>query len=98
MNKQEILNRVITQSRATNHAHVLTGKVEIIRENNNLAWVVEKDGDCVAKQVLLSDWLNGEENAFPEKHKDIIFEAGDYKYQPQIEKNPFDNEIREIMD
>jgi hypothetical protein len=92
MNLQERKKRVIARGEHSNHAHVLTGDITF---NSNGTFTVNNDGKI--RHILETNWLDGQE-VWTEEHKDIDLEKGTYKYVQQVEYDPYQDIIREVID
>lgn len=92
MNLQERKKRVIARGKHSNHAHVLTGNITF---NSNGTFTVNDTAKI--RHILETNWLNGHE-VWTEEHKDIDLEKGTYKYVQQVEYDPYQDIIREVID
>ena len=98
MNKQERLNRIIARGEHSNHSHVVVGDAEIIRNDNGEIIVKTGDEGAVLKHILESNWMEGQE-VWTKEHKDIKLDPNkEYKYIAQVEFDPFEKKIREVID
>ena len=96
MNIQERKNRIITRGEHSNHCHVLIGGNITRNQEGEIIIEVGEEG-AVLKHILESNWIKGEE-VWTKEHKDIPVEKGIYKYVPQVEFDPFEKIVREVLD
>lgn len=110
MRKSERESRIIARGEHSNHSHVITG--EGVKVENGTIEIPE-DTDAAIKHLLETSWLQGEEK-WTGEHADIALDnKGDvrhgdvylkkigerkYKYIQQLEYDPFEKIIREVLD
>ena len=96
MKKQERINRIIARGEISDHAHVIVGEANVTQENGEI--MVEVYGKAAIKHILESQWVNDGVEVWTKEHGDIDVAPGRYKYVPQIEYDPYENEIRKVVD
>ncbi len=98
MNKLDRKSRVIARGEHSNHSHVLIG--DAIVERNDKGEIIMKVGSegAVMRHILESNWIESGQQVWTEEHQDVKLPKGEYIYIPQIEKDPFTNIIREVLD
>lgn len=89
-------NQIIARGEHSNHCHVLVGG-EV--ERNAKGEIILKVGEegATLRHLLETEWLKGQE-VWTKEHHDIPLEKGTYKYVPQIEFDPFEKHIRQVLD
>lgn len=96
MKLEERKNRIIARGEISDHCHVIVGNAVIERDEEKVIVNVE-DGGAVMRHLLESKWLEGEE-VWTKEHHDIELKPGRYEYIQQIEYDPFEEIIREVVD
>lgn len=97
LSKKEREARIIARGEFSDHSHVVTGNVTVRNENGEILIDVHEDSDVFIKHVIESFWLNGTEE-WTKEHNDIPLAKGTYKYIPQLEFHPYENEIQRVKD
>lgn len=97
MNTEERKNRILARGEHSNHCHVVTGDVEITRNNKGEITFEVGDEGAVLKHILETNWMNGEE-VWTKEHHDILLEKGSYKHVHQNEFDPIDKIVRRVID
>ncbi len=92
MKKQERKNRVVARGEISNHAHVVIGNAVV---NGDTIKVL---GRATIRHILESSWVNEGVEVWTKEHADIPLEKGVYKYIPQIEYDPYKDQIRKVVD
>ena len=91
-------DRIIARGEHSNHCHVVVGDDVDIKRNDNGELIIEVGNEgAVLRHLLESNWLEGQE-VWTKEHKDIKLKPGSYKYVAQIEYDPFEEIIREVLD
>ena len=98
MNKQDRLKRVIARGEYSNHSHVVCGDDVVITEEKGTVIVTVGNSGAVLRHLLESEYVNEGREVWTEEHHDIAIEPGTYTYVPQIEGNPYDDEVRRVQD
>jgi hypothetical protein len=96
MKKTERLSRIIARGEHSNHSHVVVGDAVVRNEKGEIVIEVGQEG-AVLRHLLETDWLAGKET-WTKEHHDIKIEPGTYKYIPQLEFDPYDEEIKRVKD
>jgi hypothetical protein len=94
--KTERQNRIIARGEITDHAHVVVGNSKITHQNDEV--LIEVHGKAAIKHILETPWVEEGVEVWTEEHVDIELAPGKYKYVPQIEYDPYENEIRKVQD
>jgi len=94
--KKERENRIIARGEITDHAHVVVGDATVTHQGEDV--LIEVHGKAVIKHLLETPWVNEGAEVWTKEHTDIELEPGKYKYVPQIEFDPYENEIRKVVD
>ena len=98
MKNPERIKRIIARGEHSNHCHVIVGDdVQIERTKNNDLLLKVGDKGALLRHLLESNWLNGEE-VWTGEHHDIEIAPREYKYIPQIEYHPYNDEINKVKD
>lgn len=96
MKKEQLKNRIVARGEHSGHCHVVVGEAEVTR-NPNGEILIEVTGEASIRHLLESAWMEGSE-VWTKEHKDIPLQKGTYKYVPQLEKDPYEDKIREVRD
>jgi hypothetical protein len=96
MKKEERTNRIIARGEISDHAHVIVGDAKVDHQNNEI--MVEVFGEATIKHILESQWVEEGVEVWTKEHEDIPLSPGKYKYVPQIEYDPYEDEIRKVRD
>jgi len=96
MKKQERENRIIARGELSDHSHVVIGDANVTHKSGEI--MVEVFGKASIKHILESQWVNEGVEVWTKEHEDIDLVPGKYKYIPQIEYDPYENEIRKVQD
>jgi len=94
---KELKNRIIARGEHSNHAHIITGQATIERKGEEVFITVKDNEIATIRHLLETQWLQGQE-VWTEEHKDITLEPGVYKYIQQVETNPLNGLIRNVVD
>ena len=97
MKKNERKSRIIARGEHSNHCHVIVGDVRISEEGGKTIIEVGEDSNAVLKHLLETEWLSGKQ-VWTKEHADIYLSPGRYEYIPQIEFDPYEDLIREVLD
>ena len=97
MKQEERKNRIIARGEHSNHAHIVTGDATIKVEKGETVITVGDNG-ATLKHLLESHWVENGEEVWTKEHTNIDLEKGTYKYIPQIEKDPYEEVIRRVVD
>lgn len=96
MKKQDRVNRIIARGEISDHAHVIIGEANVTQKNNEI--MVEVYGKAAIKHILESQWVSEGVEVWTKEHKDIELEKGSYRFVPQIEYDPYEDQIRRVQD
>lgn len=90
-------SKIIARGEHSNHCHAVIGAdVEVFEDEKGVLYVNAK-GEFELRHLLESELLTGRE-VWTNEHNDIKFGAGTYKFVPQFEYHPYDDEIRRVKD
>lgn len=98
MNIQERKNRIIARGEHSNHSHVVIGENITIERKGNKTIINVEDGEAYIKHILESEYINNNKEVWTGEHHDIKLEKGKYEYVQQLEYDPFEDIIREVLD
>lgn len=96
MKTQDRKNRIVARGEISDHAHVVIGDAKVIHKGEDVQ--IEVFGKASIKHILESHWVNEGVETWTKEHKDIPLEVGTYKYIPQVEYDPYEDEIRKVQD
>ena len=96
MQKEERINRIIARGEVTDHAHIVTGDANIVQDGGEIT--IEVFGPAKIRHLIESQWVNEGVEAWTKEHTDIDLAPGRYKYVPQVEYDPYEDEIRKVQD
>jgi len=96
MKKQDRENRIIARGEISDHAHVVVGEAVVTQSGDEIT--VEVLGKASIKHILESNWVNEGVETWTKEHTDIELSPGKYEYVPQIEYDPYEDEIRKVVD
>jgi hypothetical protein len=96
MNKTERKKRIIARGEVTDHAHILVGDANVTRKNHEI--IIEVFGSAKIRHLIESQWINEGVEIWTKEHADIDLEPGKYTYVPQIEYDPYEDEIKKVQD
>ncbi len=93
-----IMANIIARGEHSDHSHIVTSEsqVEVFEDNDGTLYVNAK-GELCLKHLMESSYVRGTE-VWTGEHTEIKFPAGTYKFMPQYEYHPYDDEIRRVMD
>lgn len=94
--KTERESRIIARGEITNHAHIVIGDATVTHNNEEV--FIEVHGIAAIKHLLETPWVEEGVEVWTKEHTDIDLEPGKYKYVPQVEYDPYENEIRKVQD
>lgn len=113
MNKKERLNRIIARGELSNHSHIIVGEAIVTKEDEKTIVEIPEGHTAQIKHLLESNWIAGSE-AWTGEHTDINLDlTGDvrhgdvylkkvserkYEYIQQVEYDPFEDIIRDVID
>lgn len=97
LNLEQRKARIIARGEHSNHAHIITGDVNVYQKDGKTFIEVGEDSNAVLKHLLETEWLKGNE-VWTKEHTDIPLEKGTYQFIQQVEYNPLDEVIRAVRD
>ena len=91
---------IIARGEHSNHSHILTAEtddlIEVFTSNDGTIYVNAK-GEINLEHLLETEYYAGK-NVWTGEHAAHTLPAGQYKFLPQYEYHPYDDEIRRVMD
>ena len=96
MKKEERKSRILARGESQDHCHVIVGDAEVSNANNEI--LIDVYGDATIKHLIESVWVEQGVEKWTKEHADITLERGKYKYIPQIEYDPYEDIIRNVLD
>jgi hypothetical protein len=96
MKKEERENRIVARGEISDHCHCVIGDAKVTHNGDQT--VVEVFGKASIKHILESNWVNEGTEVWTKEHTDIELSPGKYEYVPQIEYDPYEDEIRKVRD
>ncbi len=96
MKKENRVTRIIARGEISDHAHVVVGDATISHISDEVH--IEVHGKASIKHILESNWVNEGVETWTKEHEDIPLEPGKYKYIPQVEYDPYEDQIRRVTD
>lgn len=97
MKRQEREKRILARGEVSGHCHVIVGDVIIREEKGTTVVEVGKEG-AVLKHLLETPWVEEEKEVWTEEHTDIHIKEGIYDYIPQINFDPLEQRIKQVLD
>lgn len=97
MTKQERKNRILARGEFKNHAHVIVGDADVIRNDNGEVIIEVGNEGAILKHILELDWMEGIE-VWSGEHTDIAIEKGKYKYVQQQVFDPLTKRIEDVRE
>jgi hypothetical protein len=95
--KQNRGNRVIARGEVSGHSHIITGECEIIREEEKV--IIKAGENCAIKHLLEKPFIEEGIERWTKEHADIELKKGEtYEVIQQIEYDPFEDVIRNVVD
>ena len=94
--KKERVNRIIARGEITNHAHIVVGDATVTHQGEDVQ--IEVHGKAAIKHLLETPWVEEGQEVWTKEHTDIELAPGKYKYVPQIEYDPYEDQIRKVRD
>jgi hypothetical protein len=90
--------KIIARGEHSDHSHIVTSQSEVeVFEDKDGTLYVNAKGELSLKHLMESSYMTGNE-VWTGEHTEIKFPAGTYKFMPQYEYHPYDDEIRRVMD
>ena len=96
MKKQERVTRIIARGELSDHCHCVVGEANVTQSGEKIT--VEVYGKASIKHILESNWVNEGVETWTKEHTDIELSPGKYEYVPQIEYDPYEDEVRKVRD
>jgi len=97
LSKAKKLNtRIIARGEVSDHAHIAIGEVDIYEKDDEI--YLDVHGKATIKHLIESSFVEQGTEVWTKEHKDIPLEKGVYKYIPQIEYDPYEKEIKKVLD
>ncbi len=90
-NVKKVSEKIIAHGESSNHCHRVTNNVQVMECNGETYLHVNKKG--ILEHVLVSN-----PTTWTKEHNSIKLEKGYYKVIKQIEYDPYENHIRNVMD
>jgi hypothetical protein len=97
LTKEQRIDCIIARGEVSNHCHVIVGDAVINRNDKGEVIVEVGNEGAILRHLLETEWLQGNE-VWTKEHNDIKIAPGTYKYIPQIEYHPYENEIKKVQD
>jgi len=96
MKNQDRKNRIIARGEITDHAHIVTGEAIVTHKNSEV--YIEVYGKAAIRHLLETPWIKEGQEVWTEEHEDVELAPGKYKYVPQIEYDPYEDQIKKVQD
>lgn len=97
MKTQDRKIRVIAQGEVSGHAHIIIGNCKIVKNNESV--IIKAGKNCAIKHLLEKPFIEEGKEVWTKEHKDIPLKEGEsYKYIQQIEYNPYEEVIKNVVD
>lgn len=90
-NAKEVKDKIIAHGESSNHCHRVTNNIEVLETDGEMYLQVNEEGKLEHVLVSNPDTWTGEHHA-------IALEQGCYKVIKQIEYDPYEDHIRNVMD
>lgn len=90
-NAKKVTEKIIAHGESSNHCHRVTNNVEVMEYNKETYLQVNEEG--ALEHVLVSD-----PKTWTKEHNPIKLEKGYYKVIKQVEYDPYEDHIRNVMD
>lgn len=91
---------IIARGEHSDHSHILTAEnvadIEVFEDTDGTLYVNAK-GELCLEHLMESSYLQGTKT-WTGEHTAHTFPAGTYKFLPQYEYHPYDDEIRRVQD
>jgi len=90
------VSNIIARGETSNHAHILTGDVDVLEMPNKDVFINVKSKASI-KHLLETDYIVGRE-VWTKEHTDIELDKGLYKYIQQVDYDPYADAINSVKD
>ena len=90
-NAQKVTEKIIAHGESSNHCHRVTNNVEVMECNGETYLQVNDEGSL--EHVLVSN-----PTTWTKEHYPIKLEKGYYKVIKQVEYDPYEDHIRNVID
>jgi len=95
--KEQRQLRIIARGEVSGHAHIITGECEIIKKEESV--IIKVGKNCAIKHLLEKPFVEEGIEKWTEEHKDIhLKEGNEYEFVQQIEYNPYEKVLRNVID
>lgn len=95
-NARKVKNNIIARGEVSGHSHIAVGEVDVYEKDGEI--IIDVYGEAAIKHLLESAFVATGEEKWTGEHEDINLEKGTYKYVPQIEFDPYEEQIRRVAD
>lgn len=94
---KKVKHNIIARGEVSGHSHIAVGDVEVF-ENERGDIILDVKGEAAIKHLLEEAFVKDGKEVWTGEHADIPLKIGRYKYVPQVEFDPYEEEIRKVQD